>query len=61
MEAEGIGIDGEALKIISQEFTEQLNRLERECYQLAGREFNLNSPIQLRELLFNELKLRPRA
>jgi len=57
MEADGIGIDGDALKIISKEFAEQMNRLERECYQLAGREFNLNSPVQLRELLFNELKL----
>ncbi len=57
MEAEGIGIDGDALKVISKEFAEQLNRLERECYELAGREFNLNSPTQLRELLFNELKL----
>ncbi|HEY9159414.1 DNA polymerase I [Candidatus Binatus sp.] len=57
MEAAGIGIDADALKIISKEFAEQLNRLERECYQLAGREFNLNSPTQLRELLFNELKL----
>ena len=57
MEAAGIGIDGDALKIISKEFAEQLNRLERECHELAGREFNLNSPTQLRELLFNELKL----
>jgi len=57
MEAAGIGVDGDALKIISKEFAEQLNRLERECYALAGREFNLNSPTQLRELLFNELKL----
>ncbi len=57
MEAAGIGIDGDALKVISKEFAEQLNRLERECYELAGREFNLNSPTQLRELLFDELKL----
>ena len=57
MEAAGIGIDGDALKIISGEFAEQLNRLQSECYAMAGREFNLNSPAQLRELLFNELKL----
>jgi DNA polymerase-1 len=30
---------------------------ERECFRLAGREFNLNSPIQLRTILFDELKL----
>ena len=61
MEAAGIGIDGDALKVISKEFAEQLNRLERECYAMAGREFNLNSPAQLRELLFNELKLSPKG
>jgi DNA polymerase-1 len=57
MEADGIGIDGDALKVISKEFAEQMNRLERECYEVAGREFNLNSPIQLREILFTHLKL----
>jgi DNA polymerase-1 len=57
METAGIGIDGDALKIISKEFAEEMNRLERECYELAGREFNLNSPIQLREVLFTHLKL----
>jgi DNA polymerase-1 len=61
MEAAGINIDGEALKNISKEFAEQINGLERECYQLAGREFNLNSPNQLREVLFNELKLSPKG
>ena len=57
MEADGIGIDGDALKVISKEFAEQMSRLERECYELARREFNLNSPIQLREVLFTDLKL----
>src|SRR6202021_3615882 len=57
METAGIGIDGEALKVISKEFAEEINRLERECYELAGKEFNLNSPIQLRDVLFNHLKL----
>src|ERR1019366_5576291 len=47
MEAAGIGVDGDALKIISKEFAEQLNRLESESYELAGREFNLYSPTQL--------------
>lgn len=57
METAGIGIDGDALKVISKEFAEQLERLERECYELAGREINLNSPIQLRKLLFEDLNL----
>jgi DNA polymerase I len=57
MELTGIGIDAAALNAISAEFGDQLSRLERKCYELAGREFNLNSPIQLREILFTELKL----
>ncbi len=57
METAGIGIDADALKKIGDEFGEQLKRLERECYELAGREINLNSPIQLRDVLFTTLKL----
>jgi len=57
MEAAGIGIDGDALKAMSAEFAGQLGLLEHECYELAGREFNLNSPIQLREVLFTHLRL----
>jgi DNA polymerase-1 len=57
MEATGIAVDAPALAEISKEFGEEVTRLERECYELAGREFNLNSPNQLREVLFTELKL----
>ncbi|HUY26268.1 MAG TPA: DNA polymerase I [Candidatus Binataceae bacterium] len=57
MEAAGVGIDASALKKIGAEFGEQMNRLEHECYKLAGRELNLNSPNQLREVLFATLKL----
>ena len=57
MEETGIAIDLEALQAMGREFGIQLERLEAECFKLAGREFNLNSPNQLREILFNELKL----
>jgi DNA polymerase-1 len=57
MERVGIGIDGPALRAMSQGFSEELAGLERECFALAGREFNLNSPNQLREVLFTDLKL----
>ncbi|HYB90875.1 MAG TPA: DNA polymerase, partial [Candidatus Binataceae bacterium] len=57
MEATGIGIDAAALKKISAELGEQAARLELACYELAGRRFNLNSPAQLREVLFTDLKL----
>src|SRR5260370_38452690 len=59
MESFGIGVDAAALSAISAEFGEQLVRLERECYALAGHEFNLNSPIQLRDVLFANLNLSP--
>ena len=57
MESAGVGIDAAALKGIADEFGKELARLEMECYEAAGRKFNLNSPIQLREILFTELKL----
>jgi DNA polymerase I len=57
MERVGIGIDAAGLRAISEEFSTQLSGLEAECFALAGHAFNLNSPNQLREVLFNELKL----
>ncbi len=57
MEETGIAIDLAALQKMGKEFGTQMQRLEAECFKLAGREFNLNSPNQLREILFNELKL----
>jgi DNA polymerase I len=57
MEETGIFVDREALARVSREFDEEVRRLERECYELAGKEFNLNSPIQLRDVLFDHLKL----
>ncbi|HLH75756.1 MAG TPA: DNA polymerase I [Candidatus Binataceae bacterium] len=57
MEEVGVGIDVQALTALGMEFSEQLHRLESECSRLAGHPFNLNSPNQLREVLFNDLKL----
>ncbi len=57
MERVGVGIDAAALKEIAAEFGKEVARLEMECYEAAGRKFNLNSPVQLREILFTELKL----
>jgi DNA polymerase-1 len=57
METTGIAVDAAALAQISREFGEEVTRLERECYELAGRVFNLNSPNQLREILFTQLRL----
>jgi DNA polymerase I len=57
MEEHGIGIDTGALRAMAEEFGAELARLGAECFKLTGREFNLNSPNQLREILFSELKL----
>ncbi len=57
MEETGIAVDGAALNAISAELGEKLARMEQNCYLLAGRKFNLNSPIQLRQVLFDDLKL----
>ena len=57
MEETGIAVDGAALNAISTELGAKLARMEQNCYLLAGRQFNLNSPIQLRQVLFDDLKL----
>lgn len=57
MEAEGIKIDTKILDKIGNELEKQISTLREEISEAAGREFNLNSPKQLGEVLFDELKL----
>lgn len=57
MEYNGIRVDVERLRELSGQFNDQIMRLEREIFELAGREFNIDSRIQLGDLLFKELKL----
>ncbi|VTS03744.1 DNA polymerase I [Tuwongella immobilis] len=57
MESTGIRIDVPFLNRLSGEMAEQLETLEAEIHQLAGREFNIGSPKQLRQILFEEMKL----
>jgi DNA polymerase I len=57
MEFNGIKIDVARLRELSGQFNERIMRLEREIFEIAGREFNIDSRIQLGELLFKELKL----
>jgi len=59
MEMTGIKLQSEELKRYSSELAEDLQRIERETYQLAGKEFNMNSPKQLQEILFDERGLPP--
>ncbi len=57
MEWEGIALDLPFLKNMSAELEAKLGQLMAEIYELAGEEFNLNSPAQLSKILFEKLKL----
>jgi len=62
MEYVGVAIDQERLCEISREFEQELKEIRRTIYELAGTEFNLNSPRQLSAVLFERLGLpRPRG
>ena len=61
MERTGVRIDTDALRQSSQLLGEQLVALEQEIYESAGMEFNINSPKQVGEVLFDHLKLLPNA
>ncbi len=57
MEFEGVLVDVQLLARLSREFADRLQEIEREIYSLAGGEFNIASPIQLRDVLFEKLEL----
>lgn len=52
MERKGVLIDAQVLAMQSQEITQRLAEIEKETFALAGQEFNLSSPKQLQEILF---------
>ena len=57
MEAHGIKADRDHLSRLSSDFSQSMARYEAEAYELAGREFNLGSPKQLGEILFDEMAI----
>jgi len=59
MEAAGVRVDQQELEKISARAQEEISRLEREIYKLAGFEFNIKSTQQLAEVLFDKLNLQP--
>ncbi len=61
MEAAGVRIDVEKLKKAETVLTEELNALEQRIYALSDEPFNINSPRQVGELLFDKLKLDAKA
>ncbi len=57
MEAAGVRIDVSKLKSAEEQLTQELNQLEQRIYSFADQPFNINSPRQVGELLFDKMKL----
>lgn len=57
MERVGVAIDQDFFTRMSDRLQEELNLVEGDIYRVAGRELNINSPLQLREVLFDQLGL----
>ena len=61
IEITGVRVDVKSLNEYSRLLTEQMNRTEAECIELAGEKFNVSSPAQVGEILFGKLQLDPKA
>jgi DNA polymerase-1 len=61
MERIGIRVDPKELDRLSTSMEKEVRRLEKEIWKLAGSEFNINSPAQLAEILFDKLNLQTPA
>ena len=57
LETNGIKVDDKYLKKLSKKFEERLKKIEKEIYKISGKEFNIGSPKQLGEIIYNELKI----
>ena len=61
MEMNGVCLDTESLQETSKVFTERMNEIEARIYELAGERFNIASPKQVGEILFDKLKIVEKA
>jgi DNA polymerase-1 len=59
IERNGIRVDPKALEKMSESMEREVRRLEKDIWKLAGSDFNVNSPAQLAEILFDKLNLQP--
>ena len=57
MEIEGIKIDNNFLKILSNKFHKKIERIQNEVFKLSKKKFNIASPKQLGEIIYNDLKI----
>jgi DNA polymerase-1 len=61
MEMNGVCLDTESLAETSKQFTARMNEMEARIYELAGEKFNIASPKQVGEILFDKLKIVEKA
>lgn len=61
MELEGVSLDKKWLEQESKDLEDDLRKLELKIFDLSGEEFNMNSPKQLGEILFEKMQLDPKA
>ena len=59
LESNGVFIDSKKINDISAKFEKKINKIEKTIYKSVGYEFNINSTLQLRDILFDKLKLKP--
>ena len=57
LEINGIKVDKNYLEKLSKKFNERLKKIEKEIYKISGKEFNIGSPKQLGEIIYNDLKI----
>ena len=57
LEINGIKVDDNYLKALSKKFETRIKKIEKNIYKLSGKEFNIASPKQLGEIIYNELKI----
>ncbi len=57
MEIEGIKIDNKFLKLLSSKFEKKIDKLQKEVFKISKKEFNIASPKQLGEIIYNDLKI----
>ena len=57
MEIEGVKIDNKFLKVLSLKFEKKIEKIQKEVFKISKKEFNIASPKQLGEILYNDLKI----
>jgi len=57
LEFNGIKVNASHLKKLSAEFEKKLRKIEKDIFDIAGKKFNIGSPKQLGEIIYNELKI----